>query len=140
MTEVHFMEVREKRLEERACEISERLYARGERVQVAAANKEQARRLDNLLWTFRPDSFVPHRILEGRDDDPDVPVVITIGDAQILGNRHLLMLDYHRLEAVSQFAHAIHFVVIDNEERLAASRQYWVQLRDAGFALRHRKR
>ena len=31
-------------------------------------------------------------------------------------------------------------VVVDNRERLEASRRYWTLLEDAGFALRHQKR
>jgi hypothetical protein len=31
-------------------------------------------------------------------------------------------------------------VVVDNRERREASRRYWLQLREAGFILRHQKR
>ena len=139
MTEVLFVEVTASRLELKACEIAEGFYARGTRLQIIAADQEQASRLDDLLWTFRPDSFVPHGILEGDRDDPSLPVIITTRQAQEPGIRNLLMLDHCSPELVAQFPQAIHLVVVDDHARRESSRRYWVQLRKAGFTLRHQK-
>ena len=140
MTEVLFVQVIARRMEMRACEIAERTYVRGDRVQMVVADQEQAVRLDDLLWTFRPGSFVPHGFLKGDKDDLPPPVVITIIEEKIRGFECLLMLDYCKVETVGQFSRAIHLVVADNRERLEASRRYWTQLKDAGFSLRHQKR
>jgi DNA polymerase IIIc chi subunit len=49
------------------------------------------------------------------------------------------MLEFSSPEFLHSFTQAIHLVVVDHRERRDASRKYWVQLRDAGFALRHQK-
>ena len=56
-------------LERFACRLVERVWQRGHRVLVLAASETDARRIDDLLWTFRDESFVPHRRL-GADDTP----------------------------------------------------------------------
>jgi DNA polymerase-3 subunit chi len=139
MTEILFVEVTTSRLELRVCELAERIHARGERLQILAPDSEQASRLDDLLWTFRPDSFIPHGLLEPAGDNPALPVVITTREEPVPGIRHLLMLEFAAPDFLHSFAEAIHLVVVDNRERREASRRYWVQLREAGFALRHQK-
>jgi DNA polymerase-3 subunit chi len=140
MTEVIFIEVTASRMEMRACEIAERTYIRGDKLQIIAADQQQAVRLDELLWTFKPDSFVPHRFSRDEKDEVTSPVVITIGEEKISGFEFLLMLNYCPVEIVAQFSQVIHLVVVDNQERLETSRHYWAQLKEAGFVLRHQKR
>ena len=140
MTEVLFVQVTGTRMEKRACEIAERIYAQGNRLQIIAGNEEQATRMDDLLWTYRPDNFVPHGIWKGLDNGIAHPVVITSRQERVEGIEHLLMLDYCEVELVGRFSRAVHMVVNDNRERLQASRRYWMQLKEAGFSLRHQKR
>ena len=123
-----------------ACQIAERTYLEGGKLQIIPPNQQQAVRLDDLLWTFRPDTFVPHGFFGHEKDEPLPPVVITTEQEKIPGFESLLMLDYCPVETVAQFSQAIHLVIVDNPERLAASRDYWIQLKEAGFSLNHQKR
>ena len=140
MTEVIFVEVTASRMEMRACEIAEHTYAQGDRLQIVAIDEEQAARLDDLLWTYKPDNFVPHGLWRGPDSDSDQPVMITARKERVPGMASLLTMDYSPVEMVQQFSKVIHVVVVDNQERLEASRRYWTLLKDAGFSLRHQKR
>jgi DNA polymerase-3 subunit chi len=140
MTEVIFVEVNAGRMEIRACEIAEENYARGKRLQIIALDREQAERLDDLLWTFKPDTFIPHGLWAGSPDEPAQPVVITPRKEAVGGMDSLLMMGYGEVDLVSQFSQAFHLVVVDNQERLDGSRGYWTLLKDAGFSLRHQSR
>ena len=140
MPEVLFVEVNANQMEARACEIAERIYAQGNRLQIIAADEEQAARMDDLLWTYSPDSFVPHGIWKGFDNEIAQPVVITSRQEWVEGIEYLLMLDYCELEVLRRFSRAVHMVVNDSRERLETSRRYWTQLKEAGFSLRHQKR
>lgn len=57
-----------------ACRLTRKVVAQGYTAYVQAADREQAGRLDDLLWTFDQGSFIPHR-LDGDQADP-APVVI----------------------------------------------------------------
>lgn len=48
-------------LENFACRLVETVWQHGHEVLVLAATETAARRFDDLLWTFREESFVPHR-------------------------------------------------------------------------------
>lgn len=62
---------------EMACRLAEKAYRLGHRVYLLAADDAQARQLDELLWTFRQQSFVPHEIYPPETGD-NVPVLIGI--------------------------------------------------------------
>ncbi len=46
-----------------ACRLAEKIYLLGHRVYIHAEAAAQAGKLDDLLWTFRGGSFVPHALL-----------------------------------------------------------------------------
>jgi len=46
-----------------ACKLAEKAWQQNYRVFIYAESSTHAQQLDNLLWTFRQDSFVPHEIL-----------------------------------------------------------------------------
>ncbi|MEC4748684.1 DNA polymerase III subunit chi [Methylomicrobium sp. Wu6] len=60
-----------------ACRLVEKVYRSGSYCYVLTDNDAQAERLDDLLWTFRAGSFIPHQRYEG--ELPAVDNVILIG-------------------------------------------------------------
>ena len=58
-----------------ACRLLEKAYDKGHRVYVHCANQQDAQLLDELLWTFKDDSFIPHN-LQGEGPEPPPPVQI----------------------------------------------------------------
>lgn len=62
-----------------ACRLTEKAYSLDNRVHAHVENAADARELDELLWTYRQGSFVPHHVL-GAASDGDSPVTIGHGD------------------------------------------------------------
>lgn len=58
-----------------ACKLAERAYREGLTAYLHAANPAEADTLDDLLWTFKDHSFVPHARAPAAADD-DSPVLI----------------------------------------------------------------
>jgi DNA polymerase-3 subunit chi len=58
-----------------ACRLLEKAYLRGHRIFVYCNNQSQAEKLDELLWTFKDDSFIPHN-LQGEGPEPPPPIQI----------------------------------------------------------------
>ena len=58
-----------------ACRLIEKAHAQGNHIYIHADNAEQAEQFNQLLWSFRPDSFVPHQ-LSNDPLDTDCPVLI----------------------------------------------------------------
>ncbi len=61
-----------------ACRLLEKAYLRGHRTFVYCKNKQDAEKLDELLWTFKDNSFIPHN-LQGEGPEPPPPVQIGHG-------------------------------------------------------------
>lgn len=47
-----------------ACKLVEKAYRNGQLCYIQTADKRSSQQLDDLLWTFRAGSFVPHQIFE----------------------------------------------------------------------------
>lgn len=57
------------------CRLTEKAYDLGQRIYIHAETEAQAAQLDNLLWTFRQGSFIPHALYE-TDNDSELPAHI----------------------------------------------------------------
>ena len=58
-----------------ACRLAEKAYRLDNRVHIHTGTKADADRLDELLWTFRDGSFVPHGLLgDAADEAPPVTI------------------------------------------------------------------
>lgn len=58
-----------------ACRLLEKAYYRGHQVYVFCNNQHDAECIDELLWTFKEDSFIPHN-LQGEGPEPPPPIQI----------------------------------------------------------------
>ena len=68
MTEVSFYILPTESLQDRilfACKLIEKAYRSGCFCYVLTDNDKQSRLIDDLLWTFRAGSFIPHQIYTG---------------------------------------------------------------------------
>lgn len=71
-----------------ACRLAEKVYKLRQRIHAHVGSPAEAEALDDLLWTFRQGSFVPHEVL-GEGKAPTTPVTIGTGeppDADVLIN------------------------------------------------------
>jgi len=57
------------------CELAKRAFATQQSTLILARDHAQAEALDELLWAFDEDAFIPHQ-LAGDDDDADTAVLI----------------------------------------------------------------
>ncbi len=58
------------------CRLLEKAYQKKHRIFVYCEDQEQAETLDELLWTFKEGSFIPHNI---QGEGPEPPPAIQIG-------------------------------------------------------------
>jgi DNA polymerase III subunit chi len=102
--------------------ICEKLLAAGERLLLVAA-PEQLDRLDEQLWTWPGDSFLPH----GRDRAAAQPVLLASEPVAANGAANIALAGGGWREEALGFARAFYF--FDNDGRDAA-REAWRSLQD----------
>ncbi len=63
------------------CRLAEKAWKAGHKVFIRASDTSEIAVLDDLLWTFRQGSFLPHGLAEDHDNDPLVPILVGVGQA-----------------------------------------------------------
>jgi DNA polymerase-3 subunit chi len=114
-----------------ACRLADKAYNLGHTVYLLVASEAQAAALDDLLWTFRQDSFIPHERypLAGEESSPVLvgAVLPAEFDAQVLINfTDRLPEGFERFERVVE-------LVDSHPEVLAKSRERFRQYRERGL-------
>ena len=61
-----------------ACRLTEKAYKQGLRVALFSDSQEVSRHIDDLLWTFRPDSFLPHDYIDKENPNTQAASVFVI--------------------------------------------------------------
>jgi DNA polymerase-3 subunit chi len=116
-----------------ACRLAEKIWRMGRRVYVHTANAGQAQALDDLLWTFRDGSFVPHELYSPGAEEP-APVVIGCDPDPQLEPDVLINLAEAVPPCFSRFQRLAELVDADPARR-EASRERWRFYRDRGYPL-----
>ena len=114
-----------------ACRLIDKAYNLGHSVYLLAASEPQAGALDDLLWTFRQDSFIPHERypLAGEDESP-----VLIGTALPADRTARVLINFSdRLpDGLERFERIVE-LVDQHPEVLAASRERFRQYREQGL-------
>lgn len=114
------------------CELARKASDSGQSLLIFAASEQQAEILDELLWEFDPDAYVPHQIAGTDEDDELTPVLIVPPGADTPMRPLVLNL---RNEAVADgFERVLEVVPADASAR-EPLRQRWKQYKDRGIEL-----
>ena len=62
------------------CELAKRCYGTGKATLILCRDADEAERLDELLWEFEPDGYLPHQIAGVDEDDEITPVLLATPD------------------------------------------------------------
>src|SRR5579871_5220024 len=90
MINVQFYHLTATPLERALPKLLEKAYAGGYRTLLLAGSEEQAERLNQLLWTYHPGSFLPHGSLKDGHSDRH-PILITT-KIENLNNANILAI------------------------------------------------
>jgi len=110
-----------------ACRLLEKAYRRGHRVFVYCDNQRDAEHLDELLWTYKDDSFIPHNI-QGEGPEPAPAVQIGYGVEPRGFNDILLNMAPSIPSYFSRFKRIIE-IVAASEEAKTLSRAHFREYR-----------
>ncbi|MCH9694921.1 MAG: DNA polymerase III subunit chi [Gammaproteobacteria bacterium] len=114
-----------------ACKLAEKAWRLQNRIHIHTMSQADAKRLDEMLWTFRDGSFVPHGLADAGND---VPVTIGHGDDDI-EPRDLLITLCDEIPAFAGAFPRVAELVTSDETCRAKSRQRYATYRDQGHKL-----
>ena len=115
-----------------ACRLAEKAYRLQNSIRIQAGDLQQARQLDELLWTFRDGSFVPHA-LAAEAGSGESPVTIGVG-AELPPGDLLINLADEMPAALGSFPRVAEIVTSDEDCR-RRSRKRFAAYRSQGHDL-----
>lgn len=114
-----------------ACRLCEKAAALGHKVLLIAESDAQLHQLDDLLWAFKPSSFIPHGSVEDNDSD-NFPVLLCANDVPAHANDVLINLRREACEQHAQFKR-INEILIEDQESLTAGRVAYRYYQSQGY-------
>lgn len=119
-----------------ACVKAAECYRQNQRVFIFTENQERAHEIDELLWAFDADSFVPHNLV---GEGPKQGAAVEIGWQSPRGRRPVLINLTSTMPAFAgQFAQIIDFVPSQEDEKQQARLRYR-SYQQQGFVVNHHK-
>ena len=121
-----------------ACRLAEKAYRLEHCVHVHMADAPGTREFDELLWTYRDGSFVPHEVLANEQAELEAPITIGHAGRPERTTELLINLSDDIPAAADSFPRIAEIVTSDDESR-RRSRKRFSQYRDLGHTLETHK-
>ena len=106
-----------------ACRLIEKAYRNKHRIYIQTENKTEAHQLDELLWTYREDSFLPHN-LYGDGPEPAPPIQLGFESSPEKHRDILLNLSKKVPDFYLQFSRILEIVSPDESSQTATREHY----------------
>jgi DNA polymerase-3 subunit chi len=138
MTDIWFYHLQRRSLDDVLPGLLERALQRGWRAVVQGASDERIAALDEHLWTYSDDAFLPHG--STREGDPEMqPIFLTTGLDNPNGAAVRFLIEGAEVAPILARKEAYERLMLlfdgDDAEALAAARAQWSQLKTSGHAL-----
>ena len=114
------------------CELARKAFDANLPTLVLARDSEQAEQLDDLLWSFDDDAYIPHQIA-GDDEDDLAPVLIVAPDTDT--PLRALVINLRDAAVEGGFDRVLEVVPADDSAR-GPLRERWKQYKSRGFDLK----
>ncbi len=116
--------------------LAARAYAQGLRTVIRATDDVRVKMIDELLWTYEDDSFLPHGT--ARNNHADLQPIFISTEADNPNGAKLLMLVDNRLDDdIDQFERCFYLFEGHDNEQVNAARAAWKQLKSQGLTLNY---
>lgn len=127
-TEVFFIELPTSNKLKFVCDVTELFYNQNHTLAIYANDAKSVTQIDQLLWSWKQESFIPH----SRNSEQDqTPVTIYTSGEDFGDTEVLVQFDPAQPDALSRFKYVIDFAELYDKTRLQESRRRFKDLRDS---------
>lgn len=106
-----------------ACRLIEKAYKQGHHIYIHTDDAEKAEQVNQILWSFRADSFVPHQLIDAANAD-NCPVLIGHNTKPPRLMDLLINLGAEQPIFFSQFERVAEFVNDDKQLKIMGRERY----------------
>ncbi len=106
----------------------------GHRILIKTSDEKEAERLNEHLWIFRPDVFLPHDTKKDGHEKQQ-PVFLTSSNDNPNNADMLILTQGTSFENIGGFKLCCELLDGRNPDEISAARERWEKYKDSGFAL-----
>ena len=117
-----------------ACRLAEKAYRLNNTVHIHATDRQSVQQIDDLLWTFRDGSFVPHEVLGAPVAESEAPITIGCDSAPSRSCDLLINLS-EEIPVIAESFPRVAEIVTSDEDTRTLSRKRFVDYRERGHTL-----
>ncbi len=136
MKQANFLNTKNKEKNKIIFELVERLYYEGEKVLIYCKSEERASELDRFLWTYKQESFIPHRIFHYEEAEAPEIIAIVTEEINPIGADSIIVDEKCRLDFSQQFKKIYEFIE-QSKEDIIDSRKRYKFYKDNGFIMHY---
>ena len=123
------------------CQLAQELYRLGEQI-IIIDNDENLEKIDNLLWVFEQNSFLPHKKYN-TGDKLDTPIILLsqnyLNNLLVFNRYGSIINNYIKPVLETKENNKIYEFVQNNEEKKIISRQKFSMYKKNNFIVNHSK-
>ena len=128
---VDFYHLQQSTLEQTLPVLVEKVYAAGKRLLIKTEMAEKADYINTLLWTYKPDSWLPHGS-KADGFESEQPVLITVEDDNANKAKMIMLTDGGTIEEIQSFERCLNLFNGYDEAAVQKARALWKAVVDAG--------
>lgn len=134
MSEIRFYHLERQNIDQALPALVSKAYDNGHRIIIKANDEKQLQRINDLLWTFHPNSFLPHGSnKEGFEEDQ--PIFLTCDNDNPNSADVLILTDGADHEKLTEFALICEMFDGRDQSALQSARTRWKKYKDQNFDL-----
>lgn len=131
MSDIRFYHLTKQPLEQALPAILAKAYSGGRKILVRCADKAMVKKMNETLWTYRADSFLPHGANDEEHADQQ-PILITDKDENENGADILILCGGAMSNKMDEYAMCCEMLEDHQADHIASARSRWKTYKEAG--------
>ena len=134
MPEISFYQLTKSEFRKALPSLLEKVLESGKHAVLLAANEDRVKEIDNFLWTFSTNRFIPHGTRADKYPE-DQPVYITTSEENPNKSEILVIVDGKQPEFIKDFSRTLDIFDGNDENEVKAARARWKSYADKKYTL-----
>ena len=134
MSDIRFYHLTRRTAEQALPELVDRAFSKGHKIVIRCGEEAETSRLNDALWTFHPDSFLPHGSSKDGNSGRQ-PIYITHQTDNPAGADVLMLMPGASDEGIEDYKLCCMILNGHDEARISAARDLWKTLKAAGHSI-----
>ncbi len=134
MTDISYYHIQKQAVEVALAQLMERVIASGKRAVIRAPGEAMVSQIDDVLWSYDPDSFLPHGTAKTGFAE-DQPIYITDGDDNPNRAEILVLVNEVSDDGLQDYERCLYLFDGRSEMITSLARKRWTSHKEAGHAM-----